>query len=368
MDNPAPLNLPVVPERVADDELRRQVGVVAGEATMQAMLEAFPGPAVILNDRRQVLVANSSFRSAAVEFSLGQRPGDCLNCVEAQRGPDGCGTAAACSACGAGRSLARLEHGERGPLREECLLTRTGKAGEEHLAFEAGVTGLPGGWTMLALRDISGEKHRRVLERTFLHDALNAAGGVQGLADLAARGDHTMDAMLPSAAAAVVDELRHHQTLLAADAGELVPDSRRVELSGLCTTLAGLYARHPVARNKRIAVACDPLHVVADRVLLRRIVGNLLKNALEASRPGAVIALGAHRSGPNVQITVRNPGEMTAEVQHQVFRRYFSTKAASGRGIGTWSVKMLTERYLGGSVWFRCQDGETTFAVELPAA
>lgn len=358
----------MVPERVSEAEIRRQVEVVAGEATLQAMLEAFPGPAVLLNDRRQILVANSGFRAAAVDFGLGKRPGDCLGCVVAQRAPDGCGTDAACSTCGAGRSLSRLESGERGPLREECLLTRDGTMGEEELAFEAGVTRLPDGWTMLALRDISGEKHRRVLERCFLHDVLNAAGGVQGLADLAASGDESLNRMLPSAAAAVVEELRHHQALLAAESGELVPDRRRLALSGLCAEVTGLYARHPVSQGKRVAVVCEPVHVVADRVLLRRILGNLLKNALEASRPGAVIALAVHRSGHNVLITVRNPGEMTVEVQHQVFRRYFSTKAASGRGIGTWSVKMLTERYLGGSVGFRCQDGETTFAVELPAA
>jgi sensor histidine kinase regulating citrate/malate metabolism len=59
---------------------------------------------------------------------------------------------------------------------------------------------------------------------------------------------------------------------------------------------------------------------------------------------------------------------MPLEVRHQVFRRYFSTKAASGRGIGTWSVKLLTERYLGGTVSFRCQDGNTIFEAVFPVA
>lgn len=366
--DPTAADLPVVPVRLAEAEIAHQAQEVAAEATLQAVLEAFPGPAVLLNDRRQVVMANRDFRAAATQFALGKRPGDCLGCVEAARAPDGCGTAPACTTCGAGRSLARLEQGDPSPIREECLLTRLGNAGEESLEFEAGLTRLPGGWTMLALRDLSGEKRRRVLERCFLHDALNAAGGVQGLAELAASGDDTMSDLLPTAAAAVVEELRHHQTLLAAESGELEPVVQRVDMAGLCAEMAAFYAKHPVGIGKRIAVSCEPAHVMVDRVLLRRVVGNLLKNALEASRSGGVVGLSAGRSGGQAVLTVRNQGEMPPEVRHQVFRRYFSTKAASGRGIGTWSVKLLTERYLGGTVSFRCQDGHTAFEVVLPAA
>jgi hypothetical protein len=366
--DPPVSDLPVVPARLPEADIARQAQDVAGEATLQAVLEAFPGPAVLLNDRRQVVMANRDFRAAASDFALGKRPGDCLGCVEAARAPDGCGTAPACTTCGAGRSLARLEQGDPSPIREECLLTRQGSTGEESLEFEAGLTRLPGGWTMMALRDLSGEKRRRVMERCFLHDALNAAGGVQGLAELAAKGDETMSDLLPTAAAAVVEELRHHQTLLAAESGELEPVLRRVDLAAICTEMATFYAKHPVGLSRRITVACEQLHVIADRVLLRRVVGNLLKNALEASRPGGVVGLSATRSGGQALVAVRNQGEMPLEVRHQVFRRYFSTKAASGRGIGTWSVKLLTERYLGGTVSFRCQDGNTIFEAVFPVA
>jgi signal transduction histidine kinase len=59
---------------------------------------------------------------------------------------------------------------------------------------------------------------------------------------------------------------------------------------------------------------------------------------------------------------------MSEEVQHQLFQRSFSTKGVTGRGIGTYSVKLLTEAYLHGTVEFRSTvaDG-TTFIVRLPA-
>jgi signal transduction histidine kinase len=58
---------------------------------------------------------------------------------------------------------------------------------------------------------------------------------------------------------------------------------------------------------------------------------------------------------------------MAEEVQLQIFQRSFSTKASSGRGIGTHSMKLLGERYLGGRVEFTSRDGEgTTFRITLP--
>ncbi|MGA2077009.1 MAG: hypothetical protein ABSH52_26260 [Terriglobia bacterium] len=51
----------------------------------------------------------------------------------------------------------------------------------------------------------------------------------------------------------------------------------------------------------------------------------------------------------------------------QAFRRSFSTKSPVGRGIGTYSTKLITERYLGDSLSFTSsEEAGTTFAVTLP--
>jgi signal transduction histidine kinase len=55
---------------------------------------------------------------------------------------------------------------------------------------------------------------------------------------------------------------------------------------------------------------------------------------------------------------------MPENVRAHVFQRSFSTKG-SGRGLGTYSVKLLTES-MGGRVWFDSTAGEgTTFHVEF---
>ncbi|MBN8525900.1 MAG: GHKL domain-containing protein, partial [Planctomycetes bacterium] len=261
-----------------------------------------------------------------------------------------------------------IEGGRQGAVREECLFTRRGPEGEESLEYEAGVTRLDGGLTMIALRDISGEKRRRVLERCFLHDALNAAGGMQGMAELVVAGDGRFAGLLPRAAAALIEELHGHRALLAAESGDLVPELEPVDAAAMFDEVVALHGGNRLLRGWRVDLDAGGVSLVSDRVLLRRILGNLLRNALEACAPGSLVRMTARRAGDRVVFTVRNPGEIPAEVQQRIFRRSFSTKAARGRGIGTWSVKLLAERYLGGVASFACADGSTAFSVELPSA
>jgi sensor histidine kinase regulating citrate/malate metabolism len=69
-----------------------------------------------------------------------------------------------------------------------------------------------------------------------------------------------------------------------------------------------------------------------------------------------------------VELWVNNPTFMPRDVQLQVFKRSFSTKGA-GRGIGTYSMRLLASRYLGGTVDFTTSEADgTTFRVRLSRA
>jgi len=58
---------------------------------------------------------------------------------------------------------------------------------------------------------------------------------------------------------------------------------------------------------------------------------------------------------------------MPHNVQLQIFQRSFSTKAQTGRGIGTYSIKLLGEQYLGGKVEFTSREPDgTAFVLTLP--
>jgi signal transduction histidine kinase len=113
--------------------------------------------------------------------------------------------------------------------------------------------------------------------------------------------------------------------------------------------------------------------VRADPVALRRIVENLVSNALDAldGRPGRVtLSSEAARNGaePVVRFSVADTGRgMTRAELDRAFDDFHTTKA-SGTGLGLSVVRRLVGD-LGGTLRVETRPGEgSTFTVELPAA
>jgi signal transduction histidine kinase len=130
-----------------------------------------------------------------------------------------------------------------------------------------------------------------------------------------------------------------------------------------------LYRRSSAGHDKKIVLApVEEQPVIwTDEVLLGRVLGNLIKNALEASDRGQTVTV-AFENKRQPLFSIHNPSVMPEAVQLQMFQRSFSTREGKGRGIGSYSVKLLTEKYLQGKVWFVSREPEgTTFFVALPS-
>lgn len=94
--------------------------------------------------------------------------------------------------------------------------------------------------------------------------------------------------------------------------------------------------------------------------MLIRSFSNLVKNAVEASTSGDKIEIYAATGKNCVVISVKNPTYIPEAIQLQIFNRSFTTKKGSGRGIGTYSVRLLVEQYLNGEVSFTSDKNEGT--------
>jgi sensor histidine kinase regulating citrate/malate metabolism len=74
---------------------------------------------------------------------------------------------------------------------------------------------------------------------------------------------------------------------------------------------------------------------------------------------------GCKSEGTGLIFQVHNEGIIPREIQLQLFQRSFSTKG-KGRGIGTYSIRLLVENYLKGKVTFVSnEDCGTNFSVEI---
>lgn len=365
-------------ERASDAEIAEVAHRIQDDPLVRAVLEAVDGDLLILNEHRQVLAANASFLARLGQSDprglLGARPGEVLACAQLGDAPSGCGTGLPCRSCGAVLAIVASQHSGEASVRE-CLLT-FGEGGTQAGEFRVRATPLRIGGqqlTAFVLHDVSAEKRRDVLERLFLHDMMNTVGGLIGWGSLL-EGD-TVDAQeaatqIVALSERLAREVRAHQTVLLAEAGELAvrpePVTPRALLAQLSATFTGTRLTHTVLL--RIEAVEDNTSFPTDPAIALRVLTNMVKNALEATPVGGVVRVSYARVGADPTFTCHNPGAMADTTARQVFKRSFTTKG-QGRGLGTFSMKLLGERYLGGRVSFETdrEDG-TTFTLALPAA
>jgi signal transduction histidine kinase len=339
------------------------------------ILRSVPDVLLFLNEHRQIVFANdAAFCFLGIEPTLdllGDRPGEAFHCVHAKETEGGCGTTEFCQTCGAVQAILAAQRGS--PDVKECRIAIQ----DSWDALDLKISTVPfefdgEQFTICALQDISDEKRRRALERTFFHDVLNTAGGLRGYTELLLESEPDE---MPEVATSVgeisqrlIEEIEAQRSLLAAEADQLSVNPDELRSNEILEELAVVYRRHEVAKDKKIMLAegSEAVTFRSDHALLSRVLSNMLKNALEATSASENVTMGARRDADQLEFWVSNPGFMPRDVQLQVFQRSFSTKG-QGRGIGTYSIRLLVTRYLRGTVDFTSSKEQgTTFRVRLP--
>ena len=367
--------------RLSLEEVVAQAKQIVDSPTLIAMLDTAPGMVALLNLERQIVFCNDACAKAGglarKEDAVGMRPGELLRCIRVADSPGGCGTTESCRYCGLAQGIAAGQQGRANS--GECLLECHGpdKSVPAEFAIEIRpLAELGPGWQCCSLSDMSATKRREARERIFFHDIMNRASSVQGMSYILADEGVSPEVharfvgLLSVSAQALVDEIGSQRILLAAEKGELAVESAgRASLQALRDAADACQA-FGLGKDKQVEILPAARSVVfkTDAALLGRILINLLKNALEASAAGmTVTATCTVPAAGRIRFSVHNDTAMPDHVRAHVFQRSFSTKG-SGRGLGTYSVKLLTESYLKGQACFESAAGQgTTFHAEFAA-
>ena len=331
----------------------------------------------ILNEKRQVVFANDVLMRSLgidnVDQVLGKRFGEAFECKHSKDEPGGCGTSEHCRYCGAVNAMleSNLTHQK---TMKECRIRRIVNGNE--ISVELEVTASPfvfenECYTIFSLIDITDKKRRAMIERIFFHDILNTAGGLSNIFEILEIVDEKEREELLNIASSlsqqIVDEITTQRLLLQAENASLVVCNQRINSFEFLEMVDKDLKYHVVAKGKEIVFdkSSDNLFFLSDPVILRKILNNMIKNALEASELGESILIRVKKKGNKIRFSVHNNAFMPPEVEMQVFMRSFSTKGVQ-RGLGTYSMKILGEQYLGGKVNFETNvEKGTTFFIEL---
>ncbi len=347
-------------ERASKEEVRQAWQKVLEAGLVSSVLDIMPDPAVILNVQRQIVAINRQMVKemgfSSREEALGCRPGELFGCYEASHAPNGCGTGTGCRYCGLLGTVLKANQPNMETEGECSIRLESGKAMDYYvLAATREIDDLS--VVFVGLRDLSAEKRRKMLERTFFHDILNTAGGIKGFMALLGEDelhepDRNYKAAIKELSGVLVEEIHSYRQLIQAEDDTLVLHETTISSRKLLKNLQLLYQNHVVGKGKTIRILpFEDRRLFTDLSLLRRILANMLKNALEAIKDGEEVTLDVRDSPDFVEFRVANPGVIPEKVRAQVFHRSFSTKGAD-RGLGTYSMKLLGERYLGGEVFF----------------
>lgn len=334
---------------------------------------------LVLNSNRQIIFASNDFLKTFQLTSeiglLGERPGEVISCVHSKESPHGCGNSTSCDVCGFLRTI--VQSGKtNAKVTKEALVTTVKKG--LTIPLELSVTSVPvnlagSQFYMVTLTDISSEKRKLQLERIFIHDLVNSAGGISGLSDMLEYSDNdgskkeVVD-LIGKASKVLLEQILSFRNILSAESGELEVNNLELKSNDAIDEASSLISNNKELKANIVKFSnSENITLISDRVLLSRILVNMLKNAAEAEgNADSVISIGSTKKGDIVRFWVHNKKVIPEDVQKQIFQRSFSTKA-SNRGLGTYSMKLLGENYLKGNVGFKSNKAEgTIFYVELP--
>jgi polar amino acid transport system substrate-binding protein len=145
---------------------------------------------------------------------------------------------------------------------------------------------------------------------------------------------------------------------------ELYPEYSAVQLK---ESVDKVLAERKIEANIAVEVLVNDIEFKTDETFLKRILTNLVNNAVQAMPKGGKLTINASKVGNRLRILIRDTGEgFSEEAKQNMFKPLFTTKA-KGQGFGLAVVKRLIDS-LNGTIEFESKLGEGTIViVELPS-
>ena len=365
--------------RAPQNQLIKELALVSNNPVIDGLIKTFGGLLAILNEHRQVLVVNQAFLDMlGIEDPvslLGLRPGEAIGCVHSRDEPAGCGTTRLCSSCGAAVAIVSSLNLDR-PEERTCVTTvkRNGTTADLYLKVKSYPFAVDGKrFVLLFMNDVSAEQKRAALERAFYHDISNIVMGLVGATDaLGEELAHNAGGLvgrIKTLTSRLADEVALQKVLSSSEVGDYEPDVEWMSVAHVTRELREIFANHPVADGRTLILQAPSAgtRIRTDFSMLVRVLSNMVVNALEATKEKGTVTLWVEDEISSITFCVRNESTMAQDAVNRIFQRNFSTKGGEGRGMGTYTMMLLCEKYLNAKISFTTSERDgTIFRLQLP--
>lgn len=155
-----------------------------------------------------------------------------------------------------------------------------------------------------------------------------------------------------------------------ADEGKLVARRSDLDLEPLVVEVLGELRLTAAAQGVRLEASLHTLRVHADRLLLRRVLSNLLENGIRHAPPGTAVLARARRKSAGVEISVLDSGPgVPPSMRESIFDAFVQTddrtRAVAGPGLGLTFCRAAMEAHEG-SIQVEASDQGATFCAWFP--
>jgi len=345
------------------------------------LLNSIPFCTAILCSEYKLVFCNEQLLKnlgiSTVHEVLAERPGNFFKCVNTAGGLK-CGTTNKCHECSLNQFMAQYSKEEITSVECRVINVVNETIGTLELKIHLSPTKIDDkDYIMMMMENINIIKRNEMLNRTFLHDVLNTACGLTSMTDYFTLSDQPEDlgdfaGLLKRQTMYLIEEIKAHKELIYGQSDSSPDLVKSYCLSEDILKCSMDVIKHFAALNSvHISIDYEKLEnalLFTDHTLIRRVLVNLFKNAVESADENETIEAGCRVIEDKAVFYIKNKNAMDEETKSGMFNRIFSTKE-SGSGIGTFSIKLLTERYLEGTVNFSSDEASgTIFYVSLPTA
>ena len=360
------------PGRTKRRALFRQAEKLANHIFLKKVIESSNEIVYVTNDQRQIVVSNGKaleyFKVAEGSEIIGLRVGEVLNCVERKDGIGGCTTGPSCLLCGVAHAMVEAQQTHQVVSKASHIVIDE-KASADLLIKVTPFEDSDQWFYITSLIDLQKEKRLRALEKTFFHDVNNLTFCLTGYAELLQKNtsEHLRQKIL-KVTHQLCDELKNHRQLLAAESDDIKPRPETVSIQQILTDIEVHYSRLLLSSDRQLCVLpSEDNRFITDRILLHRVLGNLIKISIKASPINGIVSIRAHAELDRLIVKIETPGFLRNVEHINKLSQNSSPELVSECGLDSYGVVLLCEKYLGGKVAVKsCQDSGTIFTLALP--